>query len=96
MRTQSGATCVWKSGANALAAMASLHHMDLHSVSYLLIMAQHSVSSVGKLGNVRCANLKSVPKFDGLLVRMCAQNVQSFPNVGVLVDLCVNTHQVSV
>ena len=29
MRTQSGATFVWKNDANALAAMGSLHHMDL-------------------------------------------------------------------
>ena len=72
MRTQSGAMFVWKNGVNALAAMASLHHTDRHSVSFMLIMAQHSVSGVVKLGNVRCANLKSVPKFDGLLVKMFA------------------------
>ena len=29
MRTQSGATCVWKNGANIQAAMISLQHMDL-------------------------------------------------------------------
>ena len=72
MRTQSGAMFVWKSGANALAAMASLHHMDRQSVNYMVKTRQHSVSCVVNLGNVRCANLKSAPKFDGLLVKMFA------------------------
>ena len=71
-RTQSGATCVWKNGANVLAAMGSLHHTDRHSVIYIVKTRQHSVSGVVKLGNARCANPKSVPKFDGLLVKMFA------------------------
>ena len=77
MRTLSGATCVWKSGANALAAMASLHHMDLLFVINFVCMPQGKVpmrfvNFVGNRGNVRCANLKSVPKFDGLPVKMFA------------------------
>ena len=72
MRTQSGATCVWKNGANVLAAMGRLHHMDRHSVTYMVNTIKHSVSGVVKLGNVQCANLKSVPKCDGLLVKMFA------------------------
>ena len=77
VRTQSGATSVWKSGANALAAMASLHHMDLLFVINFTRMPQlqvpmRFVNLVDNHGNVQCANLKSVPKFDGLLVKMFA------------------------
>ena len=72
MRTQSGATCVWKSGANVLAAMGSLHHMDRQSVLSFVKVPQPFVIFVGNLGSVQCANLKSVPKFDGLLVKMFA------------------------
>ena len=46
MPTQSGATFVWKSGANAQAAMGSLHHMDLLFVVNFVKVPQRFVRSV--------------------------------------------------
>ena len=72
IKTQSGATFVWKSDANVQAARGSLHHTLLHCVKTLVTVPNHSVTGVVDLGNVRCASPKSVPKFDGLLVKMFA------------------------
>ena len=86
-----GAMIVWINGASVLVAMDILNLTCRHSAMLSgSLRIRLFVFNVVRLGNVLFANQRSVPRYDGLLVKTCVLNVRNYLSVAVLVDLCVN------